>query len=128
MRGSLPPFFSRSMSSLPSSIMVRSAVKLVSNTLSKPSIRRAVVIWPVTMAPGSKPNSSPRATRTEGATWTMTCLELSWMARHTGAVESSSTMAPTGQAREHWPHSTQSVSPMGRSKAVVTLNPADRPE
>ena len=42
--------------------------------------------------------------------------------------ELNPTMAPTGHTREHWPHSTQSVWSMGRSKAVVTLKPAERPE
>ena len=84
--GSLPPFLMRSSSSLPSSMMVRSAEKLVSNTFSKPSIFRAVTILPVTMAPLSRPNSSPRATRTEGATCTITCLEGSWMAADTSLV------------------------------------------
>ena len=84
--GSFPPSRMRLSSSLPSSMMVRSAEKLVSNTLSKPSIRRAVTILPVTTAPASMPNSSPRPTRTEGATWTMTCLEESWMAAVTSLV------------------------------------------
>lgn len=38
--GSFPPSRMRLSSSLPSSMMVRSAEKLVSNTLSKPSIRQ----------------------------------------------------------------------------------------
>ena len=46
-------FFSRVSSSVPSSMMVRSAVKLVSNTASKPSRRRAETILPVTSVPGA---------------------------------------------------------------------------
>ena len=46
-------FFSRNSNSVPSSIIVRSAVKLVSNTPSKPKWRKAVVILPVTSVPGS---------------------------------------------------------------------------
>ena len=54
------------MSSVPSSMMVRSAVKLVSNTLSKPARRRAVFISKVTGVPGSRPNSSPMADARRG--------------------------------------------------------------
>ena len=39
--GNTPPFFTRSISSLASSMMVRSAAKSVSNTLSKPRRRSA---------------------------------------------------------------------------------------
>ena len=41
IRGSVPPFFTRSRNSVASSMMVRSAAKSVSNTPSKPSRRRA---------------------------------------------------------------------------------------
>ena len=42
---------SRCSSSVPSSRMVRSAAKLVSNTSSKPSSCRAAAIFPVTQVP-----------------------------------------------------------------------------
>ena len=72
--GSTPPSVTRLISSLPSSIMVRSAVKSVSKTLSKPSILSAVTIFPVTRLPAGMPNSSPMAARTAGAVCTTTCL------------------------------------------------------
>ena len=40
---------------MPSSMIVRSAVKLVSNTLSKPARRSAVFISKVIGVPGSRP-------------------------------------------------------------------------
>ena len=43
-------------------MIVRSAPKFVSKTLSKPRRCSAVTIWPVTMAPGSMPKASPRVT------------------------------------------------------------------
>ena len=52
------------MSSVPSSMMVRSAPKSVSNTLSKPRRRSAAAILPVTLVPMGRPNSSPKAART----------------------------------------------------------------
>src|SRR5674476_1403323 len=54
------------MSSVPSSMIVRSALKLVSNTLSKPARRRAVFISKVSGVPGSRPKSSPMAARGAG--------------------------------------------------------------
>ena len=45
-------FLSRASSSVPSSMIVRSAVKFVSNTASKPRRRRAATILPVTSVPG----------------------------------------------------------------------------
>ena len=76
------------MSSVPSSMMVRSAVKLVSKTLSKPMRRSAVFISKVTGVPGSRPKSSPIAERGAGAVWITTCVSGSSMACHTSSVSS----------------------------------------
>ena len=59
--GRVPPFFTRWMNSVASSIMVISAPKSVSKTLSKPRRRRAATILPSTLVPMGRPNSSPRA-------------------------------------------------------------------
>ena len=64
-------------------MMVRSAAKSVSKTLSNPSMRRAVTIFPVLMEPGSSPNASPIATRTAGAVCTTTVFVGSLSARQT---------------------------------------------
>jgi hypothetical protein len=60
-------FFSRDRSSVPSSMMVRSAVKSVSNTESKPIAFKEATIFPVTRCPAFNPKRSPSATRTAGA-------------------------------------------------------------
>ena len=65
-------------------MIVRSAAKSVSNTLSKPSMRSAATIFPVLMEPGSSPKDSPMATRTAGAVWTTTVFPGSFSARQTG--------------------------------------------
>ncbi len=69
-------------------MIVRSAVKLVSNTRSKPARRRAVFIWKVTPVPGSRPKHSPIAERGAGAVWMTTCLVGSSIASHTASVSS----------------------------------------
>ena len=111
------------MSSVPSSMIVRSAVKLVSNTLSKPARRRAVFISNVTGVPGSRPNSSPMAERGAGAVWMTTCVSGSSMAAHTASVSSLAYRAPTGQRLTHWPQLMQTAVPSGMSSNVsmVTL-------
>ena len=76
---------------------------------------KAVTICPVTISPGSMPKASPKATRTEGATCTMTCFLGSCRASSTASVSSFSTIAPVGHTRLHWPQSTQSVRSMGLS-------------
>ena len=55
------------INSVPSSIIVKSALKFVSNTLSKPNLFKAECILPLVTVPGSMPNSSPMATLTAGA-------------------------------------------------------------
>lgn len=70
--GSAPPPLRRLSSSVPSSKIVRSAPKSVSNTLSKPRRRSAAASLPVTAVPIGIPNSSPSDARTAGAGCTMT--------------------------------------------------------
>src|SRR5690606_19971508 len=98
---------SLSSSSLPSSIIVRSAAKFVSNTSSNPSSLSAVAILPVTSVPGSSPHSSPRSALTAGAVLTISLFLLSKRAFQTASVESFSCIAPTGQTVVHWPQSVQ---------------------
>ncbi len=64
-------------------MIVRSAVKEVSNTLSKPARRRAATIWPSMSVPGLMPNSSAIDTDTAGACWTTTVLPGSASTRST---------------------------------------------
>ncbi len=94
-------------------MMVRSAVKLVSNTLSKPARRRAVFISKVTPWPGSRPKHSPMAERGAGAVWMTTCLVGSSMAAQTASVSSLAYSAPVGQRLMHWPQLMQTTSPSG---------------
>ena len=105
------------MNSVPSSMMVKSAAASTSNTLSKPSRRRAETILPSTLEPMGMPKHSPSVTRTEGAGPTMTCLLGSRRAARTSAVESFSASAPVGHTTMHWPQDTQSTSARSRSKA-----------
>ena len=72
--GSLPPVLIRCTSSDASSMMVRSALKLVSNTRWKPTRRSAATIWPSQSVPAGTPNSSARVTETAGACCTTTNL------------------------------------------------------
>ena len=65
---------------------------------------------PVTLVPGSSPNSSPSAARMAGAVCTITCLLGSSRASHTSSMTLFSVMAPTGQTAAHWPHCTQTTS------------------
>ena len=65
--GNTPPLFTLSSNSLASSMIVKSAEKFVSNTLSKPNLRIAAAILPSTPVPIGRPNSSPRPALTEGA-------------------------------------------------------------
>jgi hypothetical protein len=65
--GRAPLLLILSINSLASSTIVRSAVKFVSKIFLKPSILRAVAIFPLTKVPGSNPNSSPKEALIEGA-------------------------------------------------------------
>ena len=83
--------------------MVRSAAKFVSKTRSKPSLLTAASIFPVTSVPGGYPNSSPRAARTAGASWTTTNFVGSERAFHTSSTLDFSVIAPTGQTTSTHP-------------------------
>ena len=108
-----------------SSIIVRSAPKSVSNTLSKPRPRNAATILPVTSVPGSSPNSSPSAALTEGAVWTMTVFSGSPKALTTSHVASFSTKAPVGQTAAHCPQyvHTESLRFISIAVAITDSNP-----
>ncbi len=121
IRGNVPPLSKRVKSSVPSSIMVRSAAKSVSKTLSKPRRLRPSTSSPTKGVPGSRPNSSPMVVRIAGATCTTTCLSGSARARHTLAVLSFSDKAPVGQTSTHWPQRAQATSPSSSPKAGQTL-------
>ena len=101
--------------------MVRSAAKLVSKTLSKPSRRSAATILPSALVPMGMPKASPMVTRVAGAVWTRTTFSGSPRASQTSFVWSFSVRAPVGQATMHWPQETQEVSPSGVSKAQEML-------
>ncbi len=126
--GSVPPVVSLWSSSLPSSRIVRSAVKLVSNTRSKPRALRPATNCPVTMEPGARPNSSPRATRIAGAVCTTTCFLASPSASQTLRVESTSLRAPVGHTSMHWPHRVHAASPSGSCPAGLTTELNPRPD
>ncbi len=110
----------RSSSSEPSSIMVRSAEKSVSNTYSKPTRRSAQARRSTVASSRGMPSSSPQALRTAGAICTSTILSGSAMASNTVSVSSRSRRAPVGQCVMHWPHATQSVLPIGARPRVPT--------
>src|SRR4030043_1851139 len=65
--GKGPLFLMRCISSWASSMIVRSAPRTVSKTLSEPSSLRAATSFPSQNVPGGIPNSSPMVKRTEGA-------------------------------------------------------------
>ena len=91
----------RSSSSEPSSIMVRSAEKSVSNTYSKPTRRSAQARRSTVASSRGMPSSSPQALRTAGAICTSTILSGSAMASNTVSVSSRSRRAPVGQCVMH---------------------------
>ena len=117
--GSSPFPFSLSTNSFASSIIVRSAAKFVSNTLSNPSLLKAVTIFPSTLVPTSIPNISPRATLTAGATCTITCLS-DERALQTSGIFDFSVRAPVGHTDRHWPQKVQVVSNMDLLKVDPT--------
>ena len=123
--GSTPPLVTRSISSFASSIMVRSAPKSVSKTFAKPRRRSAAAIFPVTLVPIGRPNSSPSAARTAGAGCTTTCLVPSANASQTSAITSFSVSAPTGQAVMHCPQLMQAIWPsfMLKGLSMEVLKP-----
>ena len=95
------------MNSFPSSIMVKSAPKQVSSTLSKPKRRREVTILPVISDPAGMPCVSPKEARTAGAVWAITIFEGSEMAAFTSFMCSFSFIAPVWQERVHCPQYAQ---------------------
>ena len=107
--GNGPLFFTRSSSSVPSSMMVRSAPKLVSNTYWKPSALAQAIILPVVISPGSRPKFSPKATRVAGAVCSTITLP-AFIACFTRGMWLCSVMAPVGQITLHWPQLIHSVS------------------
>ena len=109
-------------------MMVRSAVKLVSNTRAKPNRRkRGRVMAPITSAPGGRPNSSPRVTETAGACCTTTICSGSFRASNTSFTWLCSASAPVGQAVMHCPQLTQLDTLSPSSNAVPTLAREPRP-
>ncbi len=111
-------FLRRVSSSVPSSMMVRSAVKFVSKTSSKP--QPAQGRRPSCRSPGCRARSRtprPGRPRIAGAVWTTTCLSGSSSAAHTRSMALFSVMAPTGQTAAHWPHWTHTTSARSPPKA-----------
>ena len=84
-----------------SSIIVKSAPVFVSNTLSKPNLFNAVIIFPFTFVPIGIPNSSPSATLTAGAVCTITYVSGSFSFTQTSFIVSFSCKAPVGHASIH---------------------------
>ena len=111
---------SLSRSSEASSMIVRSAAKSVSKTLSNPNFLRAATIFPVTFVPGGISNSSPSAALTAGAVCTITFF-LEWAnAERTSHVASLSTNAPVGHTATHCPQYVHTESFKSISIAVAT--------
>ena len=108
-------------------MIVRSAVKLVSNTRSKPSRRSAPVIAPAASAPAGSPNASPTVTETAGACCTTTRLAGSRSAARTSGMWLRSVNAPVGQTTTHWPQLMQLETFRPSSKAVPILAREPRP-
>ena len=120
--GSTPPFCTRSINSWASSIMVKSAPKLVSNTLSKPMRRRSCrhlslhirCRWdsrtPRQDLPGQRePSARSHAYSDHG-----------WLPAHR-RYRTFHTERPVGHTAIHWPQDTQEVSPRPISKAEPIL-------
>jgi len=118
--GSGPPVRIRWASSDASSMMVRSAEKLVSKTRLNPSRRRAAFRIPATSWPGFSPNSSARVTDTAGACWITAIRSGSARAARISSAWLRSTSAPVGQIMTHWPQLTQLDTLSPSLKAVPT--------
>jgi len=100
--------------------MVRSAVKFVSKTRSKPARRSAVFISKVSGFPGGRPKHSPIPARGLGAVWMTTCFFGSSIASQISSMWSCSRNAPVGQRLMHWPQLMQTTSASGLSMKVLT--------
>ena len=94
--------YRRWRSSVPSSHMQRSAAVLVSRTLCTPNARRAATSCPGEKAPGGRPNSSERATRTAGAVCATTRGAVSSAARNPRASGVSFSAAGLDTATGLW--------------------------
>lgn len=102
-------------------MMVRSAAKSVSNTLSKPTACRAAAKRPGVASSRESPTPSPQAARTAGATCTTVSTVGSRMASMMRLTSSRAVRAPVGQWVMHWPHSAQPASAMGRLSRTITF-------
>ncbi len=111
----------RFTSSVPSSMIVRSAAKSVSKTCLNPTRRRAAATRPVTFAPGSMPKKSPSDTRMAGAAWATTNFFFSCSTCITRSTTRTSCSAPVGHASVHWPQLTQVVSLRSISNGGSTM-------
>ena len=134
--GSVPPFLTRSRNSLASSMMVRSAPKSVSNTLSKPRRRSAATILPSHVgADGHSRSPRPGWRGRRARCCTTTCF---FGIGQGGAAPRrccpSRVRAPVGQTTMHWPQETQAVvaqvhlkggADVGVEAAVVGADDAD---
>ena len=127
--GRFSPFVTRSINSADSSIIVKSALKSVSNTASKPSFFNAAASFLVTEVPAGIPNSSPIATRIAGATCTTTVLFSSLISSHTSLMYDFSVRAPVGQTATHCPQNVHCVLESGPISAGLTTawNPLPNP-
>ena len=94
-------FVTRSMSSLASSMIVRSAAKFVSSTKSAPSLRSSATILPSTKLPSGRPKASPSAARTEGDVEKITIFSGSAMQSFTAAHSLRMRIESTGQTAAH---------------------------
>ena len=96
-----------SISSFASSIIVRSAVTSILNTLSTPRRRIAATILPSTFVPIGILKLSPKVARIDGAVKKITFLLGSEIAFQTSSILLFSFNAPTGHATIHCPQPTQ---------------------
>ena len=108
-------------------MIVRSAVKEVSNTRRNPSRRSAATMIPSTSAPGFAPNASARLTETDGACWTTTNRAGSARASRTSSSALCSASAPVGQTTTHWPQLMQLRTLRPSSNAGPTCARLPRP-
>ena len=117
----------RSMNSLLSSRMVRSAENVVSKTCFTPMARMAAARRFSVALSWLRPRLSPQAARTAGATWKTTSFVGSQRASKTSSVSSRSRRAPTGQWLTHWPQRAQLASFMRRPPLMRTVVWAPEP-
>ena len=124
--GSTPPFFTRSISSLASSMMVRSAAKSVSNTLVKAqAAQRASHLAGDRGAHGDAELFAQRRAHGRGRLHTPHAWWDRPGAANTLAVSSCSVSAPVGHTAMHWPQLMQAVSASEspQAQAICVLKP-----